>query len=283
MSTRFAIVVAVVAAVAVGAAEIWIDRPGSADAMLSLADSLRPPVWLDGGLWRQPLGTDEQGRDLVAAMIYGLRLSMLVGLLSLGLAMIVGVTLGLIAGYFGGIIDSAIMRVADVQLTFPAILVALLLTGVGRAVLPDADGDAAVLVLVISISAATWVHFARPVRASTLVEARRDYVLAARLLGVAEARILVQHILPNVWGPVLVIATINLGNAILTEATLSFLGVGTPPANPSLGMLINKGSEYLLAGEWWLALFPSLALALLVYAFNLAGDWLRDTLDVGSR
>ena len=268
------IVLALTGAVLLLVPELWIARPGSSGAPLSLADSLQPPVWLQGGSWRAPLGTDEQGRNLAAAMIYGLRLFLVVGLASLALAMLVGVSAGLVAGYRGGLVDAAIMRLADIQLTFPSILVALLLTGLGRAIW-GAGGSLEVAVLVLSISAAMWVQFARPVRALTLVEGNLDYVLAARVLGVPAVLILLRHILPNVWRPVAVIATVNLGNAILAEATLSFLGVGAPPDNPSLGTLINKGGEYLLAGEWWPAVFPGATLALLVFLFNTTGERLQ--------
>jgi peptide/nickel transport system permease protein len=245
-----------------------------------LSDSLNPPSFVAGGDPRFLLGTDDQGRDLMSAILYGLRVSLAIGLCSVALGAAIGVSLGLIAGYAGGWTDSAIMRVADVQLTFPAILIALLLDGVAHALLKPANRDeSAFAVLVLSIGLSFWVQYARTVRASTMVEKNRDYVLAARLIGLSHTRILFSHILPNVMGPVLVIATINLALAIITEATLSFLGVGLPPTQPSLGTLIRIGQNYLFSGEWWIVTFPSLTLAALVLAVNLLGDWLRDALN----
>jgi peptide/nickel transport system permease protein len=245
-----------------------------------LSDSLDPPSFVAGGDSRFLLGTDDQGRDLMSAILYGLRVSLAIGLCSVALGAAIGVSLGLIAGYAGGWTDSAIMRVADVQLTFPAILIALLLDGVAHALLKPANRDeSAFAVLVLSIGLSFWVQYARTVRASTMVEKNRDYVLAARLIGLSHTRILFSHILPNVMGPVLVIATINLALAIITEATLSFLGVGLPPTQPSLGTLIRIGQNYLFSGEWWIVTFPSLTLVALVLAVNLLGDWLRDALN----
>jgi len=245
-----------------------------------LSDSLDPPSFVAGGDSRFLLGTDDQGRDLMSAILYGLRVSLAIGLCSVALGAAIGVSLGLIAGYAGGWTDSAIMRVADVQLTFPAILIALLLDGVAQALLKPANRDeSAFAVLVLSIGLSFWVQYARTVRASTMVEKNRDYVLAARLIGLSHTRILFSHILPNVMGPVLVIATINLALAIITEATLSFLGVGLPPTQPSLGTLIRIGQNYLFSGEWWIVTFPSLTVAALVLAVNLLGDWLRDALN----
>ncbi len=245
-----------------------------------LSDSLDPPSFVAGGDPRFLLGTDDQGRDMLSAILYGLRVSLAIGFCSVALGAAIGVSLGLIAGYAGGWTDSAIMRIADVQLTFPAILIALLLDGVAHALLKPASRDeSAFAVLVLSIGLSFWVQYARTVRATTMVEKNRDYVLAARLIGLSHARILLSHILPNVMGPVLVIATINLALAIITEATLSFLGVGLPPTEPSLGTLIRIGQNYLFSGEWWIVAFPSLTLAALVLAVNLLGDWLRDALN----
>jgi peptide/nickel transport system permease protein len=245
-----------------------------------LSDSLDPPSFVAGGDPRFLLGTDDQGRDLLSAILYGLRVSLAIGFCSVALGAAIGVGLGLISGYSGGWIDSMIMRIADVQLTFPAILIALLLDGVAHAVMKAQSRDAsAFAVLVVSIGLSFWVQYARTVRASTMVEKNRDYVLAARLIGLSHARILVSHILPNVMGPVMVIATINLALAIITEATLSFLGVGLPPTEPSLGTLIRIGQNFLFSGEWWIVAFPSLTLAILVLAVNLLGDWLRDALN----
>ena len=245
-----------------------------------LTDSLDPPSFITGGDPRFLLGTDDQGRDMLSAILYGLRVSLAIGFCSVVLGAALGVGLGLISGYAGGFIDSVIMRIADVQLTFPAILIALLLDGVAHAMLKAQSRDeSAFAVLVVSIGLSFWVQYARTVRASTMVEKNRDYVLAARLIGLSHARILISHVLPNVMGPVMVIATINLALAIITEATLSFLGVGLPPTQPSLGTLIRIGQNYLFSGEWWIVAFPSLTLAALVLSVNLLGDWLRDALN----
>jgi peptide/nickel transport system permease protein len=244
-----------------------------------LADSLTPPRFADGGDPRFLLGTDDQGRDMWSAILFGLRASLLIGVGGVALAGVIGISLGLVAGYAGGWVDSLIMRVADVQLTFPAILIALLLDGVAQALLKGSRNEAAFGVLVVAIGLSFWVQYARTVRASTMVEKNRDYVQAARLIGLSSGRILIRHILPNVMGPVLVIATINLALAIITEATLSFLGVGLPPTQPSLGTLIRIGQNFLFSGEWWIVTFPSLALAILVLAVNWLGDWLRDSLN----
>jgi peptide/nickel transport system permease protein len=194
--------------------------------------------------------------------------------------MLVGVLLGLVAGYLGGRTDAAIMRIADVQLSFPAILIALLIDGVARVALPrDMQEHLAWLVLIVAIAAANWVQYARTVRASTMVESRKEYVQAARVIGVRPLAIMRRHLLPNVLGPVLVLATINLATAILTEATLSFLSVGVPPTKPSLGTLIRIGNDLLFSGEWWITIFPGAALVIIVLAVNLLGDWLRDALN----
>ncbi len=245
-----------------------------------LSDSLTPPRFAEGGDIRFLLGTDDQGRDMWSAILYGLRVSLVIGLCSVALGGAVGILLGLVSGYAGGWIDAVIMRVADVQLTFPAILIALLLDGVAQALLKGASHrETGFGVLIVAIGLSFWVQYARTVRASTMVEKNRDYVQAARLIGLGHARILMRHILPNVMGPVLVIATINLALAIITEATLSFLGVGLPPTQPSLGTLIRIGQNFLFSGEWWIVTFPSLTLAVLVLAVNLIGDWLRDALN----
>ena len=245
-----------------------------------LIDSLTPPRFAAGGDARFLLGTDDQGRDMASAILYGLRVSLTIGVLSVLLGGAIGITLGLIAGYAGGWIDAVIMRVADVQLTFPAILIALLLDGLAQAILKNSNREETAFgVLVVSIGLSFWVQYARTVRGSVMVEKNKDYVAAAQLIGLSPARILARHILPNVMGPVLVIATINLAIAIITEATLSFLGVGLPPTQPSLGTLIRIGQNFLFSGEWWIVAFPSLTLAILVLAVNLLGDWLRDALN----
>jgi peptide/nickel transport system permease protein len=247
---------------------------------LDLLDSHVPPAWLKGGDTRFLLGTDDQGRDILSAILYGLRLSLTVGGLAAALAAFVGVMLGLIAGYSHGKLDSLIMRTADVQLTFPAILIALLIDGTLRAIDTEFTSEQhALWVLVLSISLSYWVQYARVVRVATLVEMQKDYVLAARLIGIRPPIILFTHVLPNVIGPAMVILTINLGFAIILEATLSFLGVGLPPTQPSLGTLIRVGNNYLFSGEWWMAVFPSIVLAALVVAVNLIGDWLCDALN----
>ena len=246
-------------------------------ASLSLMDAFSPPVWLDEGTWAFPLRSDNQGRDLYSAILYGSRVSLLIGFSSVLLAMLVGVSLGLVAGYIGGVVDGIIMRVADVQISFPAILIALLIDGVMRAILPGERHEEMVFyVLVLSIGLSQWVQFARTVRGSTMVERNKEYVQAARVIGVSRVMIMLRHILPNVMGPVLVIATISLAVAILTEATLSFLGVGVPPTEPSLGTLIRIGQDFLFSGEWWIVIFPGITLATLILAVNLVGDWMRD-------
>lgn len=247
---------------------------------LNLLDAYTPPAWHPDGSLNFVFGTDDQGRDMLSAIMYGCRISLLVGFASVFAAALIGVTLGLLSGYVGGRLDSFIMRVADVQLSFPAILIALLIDGLIRGFLPrHMHEDAAIYVLVVAISLSNWVNYARTVRGSTLVEKNKEYVLAARVIGVPPLLIMFRHVLPNVMGPVLVIGTIGLAIAILTEATLSFLGVGVPPTQPSLGTLIRVGQNFLLSGEWWMTVFPSGALVLLVLSVNLLGDWLRDALN----
>lgn len=247
---------------------------------LRLMDAFTPPVWLEGGSWRYPLGTDDQGRDILSAIIYGLRVSVTVGLGGVALAVAIGVTVGLIAGYAGGILDAVLMRIADVQLTFPAILIAVMIDGVFRVILGETGRqEASVAVLIVAIGLSGWVEYARAVRGATMVERRQDYVAAARLSGMGTGGILLRHILPNVLTAVLVIGTIHLGVAILIEATLSFVGLGIPPTQPSLGTLIRVGNNYILSGEWWIAIMPGLALLVLVLAINLLGDFLRDALN----
>ncbi len=249
-------------------------------ATIDLMDAFIPPVWEAEGDSRFLLGTDDQGRDVLSTIIYGGRISLGVGFASVIFAMIVGVGLGLVSGYVGGVTDAIIMRIADIQLSFPAILLALLIDGVARGILPrEMHNELAVYVLVFAIGISGWVQYARTVRGSTLVEKNKDYVLAARVIGVRPVLIMFRHVLPNTMGPVLVIATIHLAVAVVTEATLSFLGVGVPPTSPSLGTLIRVGNDFLFSGEWWMTIFPGLALAILVLAVNLLGDWLRDALN----
>jgi peptide/nickel transport system permease protein len=247
---------------------------------LELIDADKPPAWEEGGEARFLLGTDDQGRDILSTIMYGTRASLTIGLCSVLLAVAIGLSLGLWAGYAGGRVDAAIMRVADVQLTFPAILTALLIDGVALAIFKRYTFEGGKFwILVMAIGLSYWVQYARTVRGVTLVERDKEYVQAARLIGIRPVKIMFQHILPNVMGPVLVLATINLALAIITEATLSFLGVGLPPTEPSLGTMIQVGNKYLFSGSWWMVAFPGLTLALLAVAVNLLGDWLRDALN----
>ena len=249
-------------------------------AQLQLMNSRISPLWTADGQMPFLLGTDEQGRDVFSAILYGLRISLTVGVLGVVFAGTLGITLGLIAGYVGGAVDGLIMRIADVQLTFPAILIALLVNGVAKSVFGNRmDAMTTLTVLVFAIGLSFWVQYARTVRGSVLVEKNKDYVAAAQLIGLPAHKIMLRHVLPNAMGPVLVIATINLGLAVITEATLSFLGAGMPDTMPSLGTLIRIGNNYLFAGEWWIVAFPGIALAGLILSINLLGDWLRDALN----
>ena len=254
----------------------WIAPQNPFDpASLNLNEAFRQP-----GSPGYPLGSDDQGRDLLSTILYGSRISLGVGLASVLFALLLGVSLGLVSGYAGGRIDAFIMRVADVQLSFPAILIALLVDGVARVSLPSHMGASiAIPVLIFSIGVSGWVQYARTVRGLTLVECEKEYVQAARVIGRRPIAIMLAHVLPNVMGSVLVIATIHIATAIITEATLSFLGVGVPPTQPSLGTLIRIGNEFLYSGEWWITVFPGAALVILVLSVNLLGDWLRDALN----
>jgi peptide/nickel transport system permease protein len=246
---------------------------------LELSDARLPPAWSDQGSAKYLLGTDDQGRDILSALMFGARISLAVGFASVILSVLLGVTLGLLAGFLGGWVDAVLMRLCDVMLSFPAILVALLIAGVGRALFPNAQEGLAFFVLIVSITLTGWVQYARTVRGSTLVERNKEYVQAARVTGVSGLRIMRRHVLPNVLGPVLVLATIQVATAIIIEATLSFLGVGAPPTSPSLGTLIRVGNNYLFSGEWWITVFPGLMLVLISLSVNLLGDWLRDALN----
>jgi peptide/nickel transport system permease protein len=248
-------------------------------ASLELMDARLPPAWMEGGSSKYLLGTDDQGRDLLSALMYGARISLFVGFASVLLSMTIGVGLGLLSGFVGGKIDAFIMRICDVMLSFPSILIALLIDGVGRAMFPNAHDSLAFLVLILAISLTGWVQYARTVRGSTMVERNKEYVQAARVIGVAPGRIMRRHVLPNVLGPVLVLATIQVAAAIITEATLSFLGVGVPPTSPSLGTLIRVGNDFLFSGEWWITIWPGVMLVLIALSVNLLGDWLRDALN----
>lgn len=259
----------------------WIAPHNPFDlASVDLMDSFIPPVWTKSGKATYLLGTDNQGRDLLSAILYGARISLAVGVTAVLFSMVLGVAIGLLAGFLGGRVDSFLMRIADVQLSFPAILIALLIDGVVHVALPRAaQGSTALYVLIFAIGISGWVQYARTVRGSTLVEKNKEYVQAARVIGRHPIAIMLSHLLPNVMGPVLVIATIHIATAIITEATLSFLGVGMPPTTPSLGTLIRVGNDFLFSGEWWIAVFPGVALVVGVLSVNLLGDWLRDALN----
>ena len=248
-------------------------------ATLDLSDARLPPAWLPDGKASFLLGTDDQGRDILSALMYGARISLFVALAAVLMSVTMGVALGLLSGFVGGRLDAFIMRLCDVMLSFPAILVALLIDGVGRAVFPNAHELLAFAVLVLAISLTGWVKYARTVRGTTMVERQKEYVQAARVIGVPPARIMRRHVLPNVLGPVLVLATIDVAQAVIIEATLSFLGVGVPPTSPSLGTLIRVGNDFLFSGEWWITVFPGAMLMLIALSVNLLGDWLRDALN----
>ncbi|MDP3253182.1 MAG: ABC transporter permease [Hydrogenophaga sp.] len=277
-----AIVAAVIAFICIFCAVFapWVAPHNPFDlATLELSNARLPPAWSPDGSSKFLLGTDDQGRDILSALMYGARISLAVGLASVLLSVLIGVSFGLLAGFLGGWVDGLLMRLCDVMLSFPPILIALLIAGVGRALFPNAHETLAFGVLIISITLTGWVQYARTVRGSTLVERNKEYVQAARVTGVAPLRIMRSHVLPNVMGPVLVLATIQVATAIITEATLSFLGVGAPPTSPSLGTLIRVGNDYLFSGEWWITIFPGAMLVLIALSVNLLGDWLRDALN----
>ena len=247
---------------------------------VDLMDAFTPPVWEEGGVAKFLLGTDDQGRDILSTLMFGSRVSLIVGFAAVIISVVLGVGLGLLAGYLGGWLEAIVMRLADVQLTIPAILVALMIDGIARLLVPVHMRDLlAIYVLILAIGISDWPRYARVTRGSAMVERNKEYVAAARVIGVHPLLIMLRHVLPNVMGPLLVVATIGLALAIITEATLSFLGVGVPPTTPSLGTLIRIGNNFLFSGEWWITLFPSLALVILVLAVNLLGDWLRDALN----
>ena len=281
-SSPVAIMAAVIAFICIFCALFadWVAPHNPFDlASLELMDSRLPPAWMEGGSSKYLLGTDDQGRDLLSALMYGARISLFVGFASVLVSMVVGVSLGLLSGFVGGKVDAFIMRICDVMLSFPSILIALLIDGVGRAMFPNAHESLAFLVLILAISLTGWVQYARTVRGTTMVERNKEYVQAARVIGVSSGRIMRRHVLPNVLGPVLVLATIQVAAAIITEATLSFLGVGVPPTSPSLGTLIRVGNDFLFSGEWWITIWPGAMLVLIALSVNLLGDWLRDALN----
>lgn len=279
-SARIALIVLLVLVVSAFLAPLIAPQNPYDPAQLDMWKSELPPIWLEGGEWPYLLGTDTQGRDMLSVMLYGTRTSVMIGIASVAFSLLIGLSMGLVAGYFGGIVDNILMRIGDVVLSIPTILIAILVSAVVRQMLPPdlrEVGASAVLVLAITISG--WVQYARTVRAQTIVEKGKEYVMAAKLLKVPARRIMARHILPNTLTPVLVAATLSFGMAILTEATLSFLGIGMPPGQPSLGTLIRVGNQYLFSGMWWIVIFPVLQLSLLVVSVNLLGDWLRDALN----
>ena len=246
-------------------------------ASFSLMDGLLPPMWEEFGISKFPLGTDDQGRDMVSSILYGARLSLIIGLSAMTIATVLGVGLGLAAGYYGGRFDMIVMRIADIQLALPAILTALLIDGIARGILPsEIQQDLLVAVLTLAIALSLWVNFARTARASTFVQMQKEYVQAAIIMGQRPIRVMFVHILPNILGPLLVIMTVDLASAILLEATLSFLGIGLPADSPSLGTLIRIGMQFMLSGEWWILWIPTLFLVALVVSINILGDFLRD-------
>ena len=280
LSARIALTILVVMIVSAFLAPLIAPQNPYDPAQLDMWKSELPPIWMEGAEWPYLLGTDTQGRDMLSVMLYGTRTSVMIGITSVAFSLMIGLTIGLIAGYFGGFVDNLLMRIGDVVLSIPTILIAILVSAVVRQMLPPdlrEIGASAVLVLAITISG--WVQYARTVRAQTIVERGKEYVMAARLLNVPARRIMARHILPNTLTPVLVAATLSFGMAILTEATLSFLGIGMPPGQPSLGTLIRIGNQYLFSGMWWIVIFPVLQLSLLVISVNLLGDWLRDALN----
>jgi peptide/nickel transport system permease protein len=276
-----AAVVTIIIVLATALAEFITPQNPFDAAVLNLMDGFTPPGEAGAGSGMIfALGADSQGRDMYSAILYGSRVSLLIGTASVIFSLLLGVTLGLVAGYVGGQIEALIMRVADIQLSFPAILVALLVFGIARGLIhPSLHEQMTFAVMTIAIGLSNWAQYARTVRASTLVEKRKEYVEAARVIGLRAFPVMLKHVLPNVAGPVLVIATINLALAVLEEATLSFLGVGMPPTQPSLGTLIRIGQQFLFSGEWWILLFPSIALVTIALSINLFGDWLRDALN----
>ncbi|WP_338418415.1 ABC transporter permease [Paracoccus suum] len=279
-SAMIAAGILLVLVIAAFAAPLYVPQNPYDPAQLDLLNAEIPPIWSPDGQWPFILGTDTQGRDMLSAILYGSRSSIIIGIASVALSLSIGMILGLFAGYFGGITDTVLMRFGDILLSIPTILIAILVSAIARQALPENLRDAgAAGVLVLAITLSAWVQYARTVRAQAAVERNREYVQAARLLKVPARRIMFRHILPNTLTPIFVAATLNFGMAILTEATLSFLGIGMPPSQPSLGTLIRLGNQFLFSGVWWVVLFPVIQLCLLVVSVNLLGDWLRDALN----
>ncbi|MFT4836087.1 MAG: peptide/nickel transport system permease protein [Psychromonas sp.] len=244
---------------------------------ISLMDSELPPAWMAEGDTNFLLGTDDQGRDIFSTILYGSRLSLTIGFLAVGLQLILGIVIGLSSGYFGGRIDSFLMRFADVQLSFSTLMVAIIVSAIFKASFGNEFySEYAVIMLVVIIGIAEWPQYARTIRASVLAEKEKEYVEAAQVMGFKAGRIMFRHILPNCLSPILVISTVQVANAIMSEAALSFLGLGLPVDQPSLGALISIGFKYIFSGAWWITLFPGIVLVTLVLVINLLGDWLRD-------
>ncbi|MCW8329482.1 ABC transporter permease [Photobacterium sp. SDRW27] len=256
----------------------WVAPTNPYDlSSIDIMDSELPPSWMEEGDSRFLLGTDDQGRDIFSTILYGSRLSLTIGLLAVGLQLILGVVIGLSAGYFGGRVDSFLMRFADVQLSFSTMMVAIIVSAIFRTALgAEMFAQYAVVMLVVIIGVAEWPQYARTVRASVLAEKKKEYVEAARVMGFKAPRIMFRHILPNCLSPILVISTVQVANAIMSEAALSFLGLGLPVDQPSLGSLISIGFNYIFSGSWWITAFPGFVLVALVLVINLLGDWLRD-------
>jgi peptide/nickel transport system permease protein len=259
----------------------WISPYNPYDpANIDILAAETPPVWMDGGMTDYLMGTDAQGRDLLSTMIYGMRISITIGIFAVLLQAFLGIVVGLVSGYFGGRLDSFFMRMADVQLSFSYLMVAIFISAVLQAAIGVGRfGEIAVPFLIIVIGLAQWPQYARTVRASVLAEKKKEYVEAARVAGFNSQRIMWLHILPNCMSPILVLSTIQVANAVMSEAALSFLGLGMPVTRPSLGSLINSGFEYIFSGSWWITAFPGVLLVILVLAVNLLGDFLRDVLN----
>lgn len=249
-------------------------------AQIDIMNSEYPPIWIDGADPNFLFGTDDQGRDLWSTILYGTRLSLLIGLCAVALQAFLGITIGLLAGYIGGRLDSLLMRLADIQLSFSTLMVAIIFLAVTQAMFgSETFNQYAIYFLIVVIGVAEWPQYARTVRATVLAEKKKEYVDGARVLGFGPMRIMVRHILPNSLSPIFVISTVQVANAIISEASLSFLGLGMPPSQPSLGSLISSGFDYIFSGSWWITAIPGVVLVVLVLVINLLGDWMRDVLN----